>query len=84
MLNHIYHVGATNENNLSKIYVNSIYDNEKEQIVDTYSQMNKTNIGRYDNTYTKGNIYSIRMYNRALTQEEITHNYEIDKHRFKF
>lgn len=84
MLNHIYHVGATTENNLIKIYINSIYDNEKEQIIDAYSLMNETNIGRYENQYTKGNIYSIRMYNRALTQEEINHNYEIDKHRFKF
>ena len=30
----------------------------------------------------KGKIYSIRIYNRALTQDEINHNYEIDKKRF--
>ena len=30
----------------------------------------------------KGKIYSIRVYNRALTQDEINHNYEIDKKRF--
>lgn len=29
-----------------------------------------------------GEIYSIRVYNRALTQEEINQNYEIDKIRF--
>ena len=30
----------------------------------------------------KGKIYSIRIYNRALTQDEINHNYEMDKKRF--
>ena len=30
----------------------------------------------------KGKIYSIRVYNRALTQDEINHNYEMDKKRF--
>ena len=30
----------------------------------------------------KGKIYSIRVYNRALTQEEINHNYMVDKARY--
>ena len=30
----------------------------------------------------KGKIYSIRLYNRALTQDEINHNYMVDKVRF--
>ena len=30
----------------------------------------------------KGKIYSIRVYNRVLTQEEINYNYQIDKKRF--
>ena len=30
----------------------------------------------------KGNIYAIRVYNRQLTQEELTQNYNIDKNRF--
>ena len=30
----------------------------------------------------KGKIYSIRIYNRALTKNEINHNYEMDKKRF--
>lgn len=30
----------------------------------------------------KGKIYSIRVYNRALTKDEINHNYEMDKKRF--
>ena len=30
----------------------------------------------------KGKIYSIRVYNRALTEDEINHNYQMDKKRF--
>lgn len=30
----------------------------------------------------KGKIYSVRAYNRVLTEEEIKHNYEVDKARF--
>ena len=27
-------------------------------------------------------VYSVRIYNRCLTEDEINHNYEIDKARF--
>jgi len=30
----------------------------------------------------KGTIYSIRVYNRALTEEEIKQNYEVDKIKY--
>ena len=29
-----------------------------------------------------GTIYSARMYNRVLTEQEVKNNYEIDKSRF--
>ena len=32
--------------------------------------------------YLNGNVYSARIYNRALTDEEVYHNYLIDKERF--
>lgn len=83
-LNRKYQVTMTTENNITKMYLDSAYDSQKEQIPSTYSDMNKTNIGMWDGTksYTKGNIYSIRMYNRALTQEEIENNYRVDQARF--
>ena len=31
---------------------------------------------------TNGHLYSLRIYNRKLTEEEIAHNHEIDKKRF--
>lgn len=34
------------------------------------------------NEYLNGNIYSARIYNRALTADEIYHNYLVDKERF--
>ena len=30
-----------------------------------------------------GSVKSVRIYNRVLTDEEIKHNYELDKARFK-
>ena len=35
-----------------------------------------------DGSWFKGQIYSIRLYNRALTDDEIYHNYLVDKERF--
>ena len=32
--------------------------------------------------YFNGEIYSIRVYNRALTEDEILHNYNYDKEKF--
>ena len=32
--------------------------------------------------FFSGKIYSVRIYNRALTDEEIKHNCEVDKNRF--
>lgn len=37
-----------------------------------------------DGSYFKGKIYNVRIYNRALSQEEKLLNYEIDKKRFQF
>lgn len=36
------------------------------------------------NTKGKNMYYSMKVYNRALTEEEVKHNYEIDKLRFGF
>ena len=44
----------------------------------------KINIGSDTGSqyFLDGNTYATRIYNRALTPEEIAHNYKIDKHRF--
>lgn len=45
---------------------------------------NEFYIGRptSNNYYFEGKIYSVRIYNRALTEQEIQQNYQIDKVRF--
>ncbi len=59
----------------------------------TYTQQATNNKPTSDNIYFsyrgpvsasvyRGNFYSIRIYNRALTEDEIQKNYEIDKERF--
>lgn len=35
-----------------------------------------------DGNFLHGKIYSVRIYNRALTDEEVMNNYEVDKERF--
>lgn len=37
---------------------------------------------RTGDTCLQGTIYTIRIYNRELSNEEIQHNYNIDKYRF--
>jgi hypothetical protein len=40
-------------------------------------------VGHYSNKYLQGKIYSIRRYNRPLTEEERIHNQLLDIQRFK-
>ncbi len=39
-------------------------------------------LGYYASSYLNGNIYSIKIYNRALSEDEIKYNYNIDKNRY--
>lgn len=81
-LNQPYALTLTHEQNLSKMYIDTIYEAQQEVVPMNYSATNLL-IGKYSNTtLTKGNIYAIRMYNRALMQDEITKNFNIDKLRF--
>ena len=81
-LNNTYKITGTHENNKSKLYINNNIENEQ-QVTPTAYVHNNLLIGKYNSaTYTKCEIYSIRMYNRALTENELNHNYIIDKNRF--
>lgn len=81
-LNRPYSLALTHTQNLSKMYIDTRYENQQEVVPIEYG-LTSLLIGKYnDTTLTKGNIYAIRMYNRALTEEEIKSNYEIDKIRF--
>lgn len=74
-------VSCVNPSNPSAIYVNGL----KGSIVNGGNLGNwKRNCFCSKNNYGSGsaNFYCIRLYNRALTQEEVLHNYEIDRQRF--
>ena len=71
-------------NDTSKIYVNGkrVSGNGNSS-----SSPNITNskavVGRLDSTrWANANIYSVRYYNKALTEDEILHNYSYDKEKF--
>ena len=80
-----YSIVAKHENNISRLYINNIFEKEQNVQPIAYSMMKTITIGNYAGNggqYLNGKIYSIRMYNRALTDSEMEHNYEIDKERF--
>lgn len=81
----ITNITATNGNNISTLYVNNIQENQAQTVPAEYSGMKNISIGNYSNgRHFYGNIYTIRMYDRVLTEEERVQNYEIDKKRFGF
>ena len=71
---------------IDKCYINSklgVITSSNENWVVNFAHY--IQIGKYtsdDSCRFAGEICAIRMYNRALTEEEIKHNYDIDKERF--
>ena len=86
----IYQICMTKEpgsiNTTSKIYING------ELVAGTGNSTSSPNlvdakavVGRLDaNRPANGNIYNVMYYNRALSEQEIKQNYQIDKERFNF
>jgi len=78
--------------NLVKTYLNGVYIDSMSSISGSYS--NSSNIGNvginkaqiatssYTASYANMNVYSARIYTKALTEEEILHNYNYDKEKF--
>ena len=73
---------------------NGDFYNEKSKngIINSLTERNCYIIGGAYKWYTggdstvflfEGNIYSIRVYNRKLSEEELRNNYEVDKARFE-
>lgn len=80
---------VTSKNNSRiKVFLDSNCLGEGYSNASFISRFNMTNIklsiGRWYNqySYSNQNIYSFRIYNRALSDDEIHHNYLIDKARF--
>jgi uncharacterized protein (TIGR02145 family) len=80
---HWYHVVGVYDNNSIKIYISGVMDNETfagPDLLDNWSSTNFLTIGQEKDYGTPTNLHSfdgslddIRIYNRALTQEEITY-----------
>jgi hypothetical protein len=79
----VYHVCFTrNDSNNIQLYLNGELKNS---LVSTYNFTNSTNysIGRSGfGEYWKGNMFSYRHYNRALTSTEIAQNFNATRARF--
>jgi len=77
---------------LVKTYLNGVYIDSMSSISGTYSNsssignvgINKAQIATssYTASYANMNVYSARIYTKALTEEEILHNYYYDKEKF--
>lgn len=50
----------------------------------TYPVVGRRIMSQQNQWWFRGNIYAIRVYNRQLTQDELTQNHNIDKNRFGF
>ena len=81
------HVITKNTNSIT-LYNNG-QEITKNEDSNTLNRLNISNIsftiGRWHNSngyYSNQNVYAMRVYNRALTEDEIRQNYEIDKVRF--
>ena len=79
-----YHSVVTFNSTLATIYTNGVYDNSG--VVDTLTDSTYNfNIGRFPTLgsyYWDGEIACLRMYNRALSANEVLHNYNSLKGRF--
>lgn len=85
----VYYNSGSYDNKTIRMYQNQ-NKFEQEYIGNIGMSMHNTSMAlganpyesKAENEYFKGKIYIVRIYNRALTDEEIKTNYEIDKYRF--
>ena len=65
-------------------YFNSALSNEKNLVVEgngTFISIGSSTIS-YPSNVSNQEVYSVRVYDRALTNDEIVQNYNVDKYRF--
>ena len=83
-LNKIYNIVVTYKNNEEKIYLNGELKNSRTNTASTFSHSaTAVSIGRYNSSYYSNvNINQIKFYTKALTEDEILHNYLYDVEKF--
>ena len=79
-----YNVVATYKDNVESIYINGVLKNRRTNTSSAFSHSNNPlTIGRYQtSSYSNVKINQMKLYGKALTEEEITHNYNYDKQKF--
>lgn len=76
-----YNLTVTLDNRTVKLYIDGVLKNTTSYSTGTVNfPLTIFTAGGRSNSL--GNIYSVKVYNRPLTQEEVTQNYNIDKERF--
>jgi|13_taG_2_1085334.scaffolds.fasta_scaffold06665_5 hypothetical protein len=81
----LYHISITFNNGEAKLYVNgNLEDSDTCNFTEVraYSGQKFNIAGFYSNYYTLCTIYLARMYNKALTADEVLQNYNATKGRF--
>ncbi len=79
-INAIYTAVALNYGSERRIYLNSEFGVKGFAVPNV--KLGSIVLGRSIEGFLNGNIYSVRVYNRGLSEEEIKQNYEVDKKRF--
>ena len=89
-LNKKYHAVLTYDGSIIKLYVNGILEDSRaaqgtitNPTTSTYFMLGAFPNGNKGNgNYLNGIIYSFRMYDKALTEEEINKNYKVEEERY--
>lgn len=85
-LNTWYHVAATDNGSIVKLYVNGNEVASSTSVASTTNGTINAAIGAWPgagvNTYINGKIPSVKLYNRALSAEEVRQNFNATRGRF--
>ncbi|MTD30150.1 LamG-like jellyroll fold domain-containing protein [Planomicrobium sp. YIM 101495] len=79
-----YHIVVTYDGDSFHLYINGIYISSKEHKLVQGGYIGLGNWSRHTGTgyLFSGVLYTSRVYNRALTPEEVAHNYQLEKERW--
>lgn len=84
-INELYTVSTVTHDSTTDVYINGVYVKTLSECIAAettiYKIIMKTSWAT-NNRRSQGNIYSLRMYNRALSQSELEHNRQTDIKRY--
>jgi hypothetical protein len=78
-----YHVSSTLDSSYSwKLYINGVLESSSTLTAYPFQNSSAIYIGTGDARYTNGKISNIKIYNRALSAEEISQNFQATRGRY--